>query len=247
MLSKLGYTPGSTLGAAGNANARTEPLNMVVKEDRGGVGLDNERKRKFREEVAGEVERERAEESGYRERVAKERDDRRLEGLVRGAMGVLEGFEEEYNDAESIQEGADSGEVKIGDSSRTTKIGTGMRKRKKPTRRINILWRGLVRQRDEKERERRIRYDLHQSLSRNTNYDDADEDRDDRQALGTEEEELDEVDQELDEFNALDPTERLRKLVGYLRDKYYYCFWCKFLYPDNTMDGCPGVTEDDHD
>ena len=247
MLSKLGYTPGSTLGAAGNSNARIEPLNMVLKEDRGGVGLDNERKRKFREELAGETERERAEESGYRERVAKDRDDRRLEGLVRGAMCVLEGFEGENDDAGGTLEGADKGEIDIEDSLRTTIIGSGMRKRKKPTRQINILWRGLIRQRDEKERERRMRYDLHQSLSRNTNYDDPDEDQDERQALGTEEEELDEVDLELDEFNALEPAERLRRLVEYLRDKYHYCFWCKFRYLDEAMDGCPGMTEEDHD
>ena len=247
MLSKLGYSPGSALGAAGNASARIEPLNMVLKEDRGGVGLDNERKRKFMEEVAGEIERERAEESGYRERVAKEREERRLEGLIRGAMGVLEGFEGENDDAGGTQEGIDKHGFEGEESLGTIENGIRMRKRKKPTRQINILWRGLVRQREEKERERRMRYDLLQSLSRNTNYDDPDEDQNDRQALGVEEEELDEVDPELDGFNALELAERLRRLVEYLRDRYHYCFWCKFRYLDETMDGCPGMTEEDHD
>lgn len=204
---------------------------MVVKEDRGGVGLDSERKRKVREEVEGMVEREREEEEGFRERVAREREERRVEGLVRGAMGVVEGFEGEGEREEEKEEG---------------KEGKEGGKGKMPTKQINVLWRGLVRQREEKERERRMRYDLLQSLSRNPNYDDADEDRDDRLALGKEEEEVDEEDEELGAFNALEPKERLRRLVGYLRERYQYCFWCKFRYPDEGMEGCPGVTEDEH-
>lgn len=205
---------------------------MVVKEDRGGVGLDSERKRKVREEVEGMVERERGEEEGFRERVAREREERRVEGLVRGAMGVVEGFEGGEGEGEEV-----GSEGKVGEGG----------KRKKPTKQINVLWRGLVRQREEKERERRMRYDLLQSLSRNTNYDDAEEDRDDRLALGREEEEVDEEDEELEAFNALEPKERLRRLVEYLRERYHYCFWCKFRYPDEGMEGCPGVTEDEHD
>ncbi|MCJ1382539.1 hypothetical protein MMC17_005652 [Xylographa soralifera] len=243
MLSKLGYKPGSTLGAEGNPHARIEPLGVAVKEDRGGIGLDTERKRKFREEAEGEMERERAEEGGYRERVAKEREDRRTEGLVRGAMGVLEGFEGEVGE-ESGTVGEDTG---ANEKEGSTMKSNSPKKKRKPTRQINLLWRGLVRQREEKERERRMRYDLLQSLSRNTNYEDPEEDAHDRQALGKEEEEIDEEDPELEEFNALEPAERLRRLVEYLREKYHYCFWCKFRYPDETMEGCPGMAEDDHD
>jgi len=84
-------------------------------------------------------------------------------------------------------------------------------------------------------------------LSRNAAYEDPEEDKQDRQAWGNEEEELEEEDPELDEFNAMEPAERLRRLVEYLRDTYHYCFWCKYQYPDGTMDGCPGLTEEDHD
>lgn len=252
MLSKLGYTPGGTLGAKDNPHARKEPLELAVKEDRGGVGLDSERKRKFREEAEGEMERERVEEGGYRERVAKEREERRTEGLVRGAMGVLEGFEGEGDSAAGELE--DTNRRGIGEAGEDPVVrqgvenGIGQRgKKNKPTRQINVLWRGLVQQREEKERERRMRYDLHQSLSRNMSYEDPEEDMHDRQALGTEEEELDEEDPELEEFNTLEPAERLRRLVEYLRNKYHYCFWCKFRYQDEEMEGCPGLTEDDHD
>jgi hypothetical protein len=84
-------------------------------------------------------------------------------------------------------------------------------------------------------------------------YDDPDEDRDDRTALAKDRirhtlvEDLEEEDPELDEFNALDPVARLEKLVSHLREEYHYCFWCKYTYPDKEMEGCPGLTEEEHD
>ncbi|KAI9877998.1 MAG: hypothetical protein M1830_002195 [Pleopsidium flavum] len=241
MLAKLGFTPGSTLGAPSNPNARAEPLGVVVKEDRGGVGLDSERKRKVREEMEGEAKRVRAEEGEYRERVGREREERRVAGLVLGAMRVVERFD---CAAEEEEEG------EVGGGGIGGEGGKGFEERRrvgKPTQRVNVLWRGLVRQREEKERERRMRYDLQQSFSRVATYDDPNEDQEDRQALGVEEEEIEEEDPELDEFNALEPAEQLRRLVDYLRETYRYCFWCKYQYPDASMDGCPGLTEEDHD
>ncbi|KAI5290406.1 hypothetical protein KEM52_000465 [Ascosphaera acerosa] len=57
----------------------------------------------------------------------------------------------------------------------------------------------------------------------------------------------DEADEELQEFEALPAAERLEKATAYLREQYCYCFWCKHQYEDASMDGCPGLTEDDHD
>ena len=239
MMAKLGFKQGSTLGARKNGSARAEPLGVVIKEDRGGIGLDSEKKRKFREEMAEEAKRVKADEGDYRERVAREREGARMEGLVGGAMRVAERMatEEDGNgDGEAAQDRDVAGEAVAKPTS--TKM---------PTKQVNVLWRGLVRQRDEKERERRMRYDLHQSLSRNANYNDPEEDDQDRQAWGKEEEEVEEEDPELDEFNALPAAERLEKLVQHLRQKYRYCFWCKFRYPDDAMKGCPGLTEEDHD
>jgi hypothetical protein len=39
----------------------------------------------------------------------------------------------------------------------------------------------------------------------------------------------------------------LEKLVVYLRETYHYCFWCKYRYTDESMEGCPGLTEEEHD
>lgn len=218
MLSKLGYTPGSALGAPGNKNAVLEPISIELKEDRSGIGLLNEKKRKFREEVEMKEQAEKAEEVGFRERVAREREQKRIEGLLAGAMRVLEGLEE---NADEVQE---------------------------PTRKkdkVNVLYRGLLRQRQEHERERRVRYDLQQSLSRNATYEK--EDDDDRLAFGTQEEDLDEADDELHAFESLEPEERLQRLIDELREKWWYCFWCKCRYENKAMDGCPGKSEDDHD
>ncbi|KAJ8121653.1 hypothetical protein O1611_g10043 [Lasiodiplodia mahajangana] len=100
-----------------------------------------------------------------------------------------------------------------------------------------------------------MKHDLQQtSTTRLPTYeDDLEEDDDDKKAMGKTQiayalvEDLDEEDPELDEFNALEADDRLRQLVGYLRKEHNYCFWCKFEYPDNTMDGCPGLAEEDHD
>ncbi|KAI9792564.1 MAG: hypothetical protein M1816_002084 [Peltula sp. TS41687] len=248
MMRAMGYRAGEGLGKA--TDARTEPVRVQVKEDRGGVGLDAERKRKMREEVgvAYQVEADAAkrrkedEEGGFRERVGREREERRVEGQVVGAMKVAEGLD-----------GHGDGEDKAGVQ--------------RSLKGVHVLWRGLVRRREEKERDRRRRYDLLQSLSRLPTYEDPDEegDRDLRRALGRderlggssssslrveevlEEEEEEEEDPELEEFEALEPAERLGRLLGFLREKHHYCFWCKYQYPDEGMDGCPGVTEEDHD
>lgn len=218
MLSKLGYTPGSTLGAAGNKNATLEPVVVEMKEDRGGVGLANEKKRKLRQAFEEKERGEKAEEGCFRERVARDREEKRTEGQVVGAMKVLEGLEEDTEDGAAEN-------------------------RKK--RKVNVLYRGLVRQRQERERERRAQHDLHQSLSRNPAYEEDEED--DRLAWGEEEEDVEEADEELEAFEKLEPRKKLERLVEELRDKYWYCFWCKCRYGDESMEGCPGVEEDNHD
>jgi hypothetical protein len=239
MMAKMGFKPGAALGS-GNPDARTEPISINMKEDRGGIGMDSEKKRKFREEYEKEGKRVKAEEGEYRDRVRREREEVRLEAMVSNAMRVAERMAAEKEEEEALRKGEVDDKVN----------GVERKISVKPLKQINVLWRGLVRRREEKERDRRMRYD---SLSRLPTYDDEDEDKEDKRALGklsTQHnlvEDLEEEDPELDEFNALPPAERLQKLVIYLRQEYNYCFWCKFTYPDKEMEGCPGPTEEDHD
>lgn len=228
MLSKLGYQAGSALGAAGNKNGVLEPVAVQIKTGNEGVGMANERKRKAEEELEGQTRGEVRVAEGYRERIAREREVRRLEGLLGGGMRVLEGLEEKEQQEEE----------------------EGEEKKKRKKRRVNILYRGLVRRREEDERDRRAKYDLLQSLSRNAAYEaDEEEEKQDRLAWGGEVEdvEVEDVDEELEAFEALPLEERLDRVVGFLREKYWYCFWCKCRYEDADLEGCPGMREDDHD
>ncbi|KAL2004986.1 hypothetical protein VTN00DRAFT_2836 [Thermoascus crustaceus] len=288
MMAKLGFKPGDALGkqpspsastdGAGSSTAttndwgrsRTEPLNIVIKEDRGGIGLDSEKKRKFREEAEQVAKKAKAEEGDYRERLRLEREERRTEAQVHAAQKVAERLDTEA-EAETAAEAPgrdtdiDKREPATGEEDREEKPspepGPSKPKSKiKLTSQINVLYRGLVREREERERSILARHALQTSIPSSfvpnpklPGYEDATLDPDDKHALGISrdastivEQELEE-DPELDEFNALEPKERLRRLVMYLREKHRYCFWCKYRYETDEMEGCPGVTEEDHD
>lgn len=248
LLSKLGYTPGSTLGSGSNPNALLHPLGAEPKGDKGGIGHESERKRKVREEIEEQIgleKRVKADQGDYRERVGREREERRAEGMWWGGMKVLEGLVEGEHETER-----DDAE----DSDYPNPLGASSEPRQShadtttthPLKRIPLLYRPLPASRLQKERERRARYDLHQSLTRNANYDDPEEDAQDWQAFGREEEELEEEDEELEAYMQLEPAERLRRVVGELRGKWRYCFWCKMRYEDEGMEGCPGDGEEEH-
>lgn len=237
MMAKLGYKPGSALGKI--ADARTVPINPVLKEDRGGIGHDAEKKRKFRAAAEQEAKKVKVDQVGYRDRMRQEREEKRLQAQIFGAQKVAERLDVE---AETDQDGA-SGEV-------SDKVPLDQR----PLKSINVFWRGLVRYRLEKDAERRMRAEMQTSLSSKLpTYDDADEDDEDKLAYSRKRthteyvDDLDEEDTELDEFNDLDVAERLKCVVKYLRERHLYCFWCKSKYPDAQMEGCPGLTEEEHD
>jgi hypothetical protein len=223
MMARMGFK-GGALGKT--QGARTEPIEISVKEGKGGIGMDNEKKRKIREAMEGlqgKEKKQKAEAGEYRERVAREREEKRLEGMWWGAMKVCEKF-----DTEEEQE------------DKATK------EKSKDLRRVNVLWRTLALQRQQRDKERILRKGALDSLSSRWHDDEADSD--DKIALGMAVEEVeDEEDAELDEYIALDVGERLDKLVVYLRDTYHYCFWCKYRYADAEMEGCPGLTEEEHD
>ncbi|KAK9436325.1 hypothetical protein VB005_11133 [Metarhizium brunneum] len=245
MMAKMGFS-GGALGKQdhdGESSSKPEPIKVSIKEDRGGIGLASEKKRKFDEAMEERgTKTVKIDPDEYRERVRKEREDERLEKQFHAAQRVAERMDEEQvaHDESASDEESESAPRPKPLSSR-------------PLKSIPVLYRGLVRHREEKERDRRMRHDLEQSLSRLPTYDDADEDDDDKRALGKKKtvyvtsEDLDEEDEELDSFNALEPAERLTRLVKHLREKYWYCFWCKMGYESSEMDGCPGVAEEDHD
>ncbi|KAJ5491530.1 hypothetical protein N7539_003097 [Penicillium diatomitis] len=257
------------------------PLNLIFKEGRGGIGLDSEKKRKIREQAEDATKKMKTEEGDYRDRVREERETRRTEAQVRAAQKVAERLDAEAENTEgddqntraedrstrtapegdSPSAGSPSSAQENENSETNTKPPPKQRPYK-PTSQINLLYRGLVREREERERELQARHTLETSLpssffprTKLPGYSDATLDDEDQQALGTRdaytaivEQEVEDEDPELEAFNALEPTERLHKLVLYLRDTYRYCFWCKYRYEtDEELEGCPGLTEEDHD
>lgn len=241
MMAKMGFTGGG-LGKPtddGDTAQITEPIKVSLKEDRGGIGMESEKKRKLQDAMEKrDIKTVKVDPDEYRDRVRKEREDERLEKQFQAAQRVAERMDEE---SEPQKDAEASAKQQPGNPS------------SRLLRSIPVLYRGLIRYREEKERDRRMRYDLEQSLSRLPTYDDEDEDEDDKRALGKKKttyvtaQDLDEEDEELDAFNALRPVERLEKLVGYLRERHWYCFWCKMQYESEGLEGCPGAAEEDHD
>ncbi|KAM4054868.1 g-patch domain-containing protein [Hirsutella rhossiliensis] len=228
MMAKMGFTGGG-LGKGtdegGGGSGRTEPIKVTVKENRGGIGLDSEKKRHLQDEAAARATKApKMDPLEYRERASKENEEARLESQLLGAQRVVEGLEE----------------------APASKSGRILKS-------IPIVYRGLVRAREEKQHNIRLRHELEQSLGRLPVIEDGEFDDDDKTALGLKHisyvtaEDLDDEDEELDAFNALGAADRLRKVVEYLRQEHHYCFWCKMAYPDERMGDCPGLAEEDHD
>lgn len=252
MMSKMGFAGGglgkkTDEGAGGSG--RTEPITLEIKGDRGGIGLDAEKKRRLQEE-AGEkgIKAVKLDPDEYRNRVRKEREEARLEMQFHAAQRMAERLDEEEPADSGASETAEVGQ----DGSKMQKARSTF-SRTRPLKSIPALYRGLVRYREEQERDRRMRHVLEQSLSRLPTYEDDDADADDKQALGQDEtaydaaEDLDQEDEELDQFNSLEVEVRLTRVLEYLRRQHHYCFWCKMAYPTQEMEGCPGGREEDHD
>lgn len=316
-MAKLGFKPGQSLGKRDtddsnkegdgdkdsnkhikNPATRSEPLNLIFKEDRGGIGMDEKKKRKIREEAAEATKKIKRDEGDYRDRVREERETKRTEAQVRAAQKVAERLDtEEENNANTTtassaplspsqpkadQDGgvtdddAKSQSHSHANADHPPSTGPKMQDQNqnqsyKPTASINILYRGLVRERENHERDKQARHALHTSLpssffpkQRLPTFSGGELEQEDEEALGTStstrlgldfepytaavEQELEEEDAELEAFNELPPGERLHKLVMYLRETYRYCFWCKYRYErDDELEGCPGTTEEDHD
>ncbi|KAI1977787.1 hypothetical protein LOZ53_002164 [Ophidiomyces ophidiicola] len=270
--SALGRAPPST-DDDHCARRITEPLAIAVKDGRGGVGLDSLRKRRLRDQLDAHAKRLQTDQLDFRARARLESDARRAEAQFRAAQAVAEGLDLDADEAPASAEhkhchaGTDTG-------TDTAKHRCSHCPPVRPLARINLLYRGLVRARELQHRDAHAAHRRHHALADSARdlaspsasramaglslpacAEDDDLDPDDKLALGrtadghivAPDEDDDEDDPELDEFNALPPQDRLARLVRYLRDTHCYCFWCKCRYDSPRMDGCPGLTEDDHD
>lgn len=204
MMAKMGFRPGERLGAvrkgdgAGDVDkvedgkaqgqnpgqkdqsnhAITEPIRIHIREDRGGIGLEGERKRKLQEAAdalglnndpnvttttgpsntnkKAKIE----DEADYRVRMARERDAARKEKLVTAAQKIAERMDEDGDEGGEGDGDMGSGRNKKGAAAAATAA--------RPLTSIPIVYRALVRNREQAERERRMRHDLETSLGTST-------------------------------------------------------------------------------
>ena len=242
MLAKLGYQPDTTLGKS--QGALKEPVKIEMKANKGGIGFVSETQKRQREETEREAEqfkRAKLDLDGYREQMSKQREEERARRQVLRAQKIAEHLEsdERPNDGQADKDQNDYVEQQN---------PSGVDKR--CLKSIDVVWRGLVRRQREKERDTY----LQQLKSKGLPPDISSEDQSSEEPKSDQkkgnifvEEDLGEEDSELEEFEALGPKEQLGRVVEYLRNTHWYCFWCMHQYPDTEMDGCPGVTEGDHD
>lgn len=238
MMAKLGYKPGATLGKS--TDARTEPIHLSMKEDRGGIGMDSEKKRKMRELIEDGERQEKktkVDQVDYRERLRQEREEERLSRQAHAAQKVLEGLDTEQEEQLAKSTKSDITPVE-----------------KRPLKSINVLWRGLIKERREREANENMKREVQNSLTYSKpDYGESDDEEDDSHPskkgnmLEFFEQDLEDEDEELAEFNALTPVERLDKVAQDLRSRHLYCFWCKTKYDDADFLGCPGATEEAHE
>lgn len=240
MMAKLGYTAGGTLGKS--EDARSTPIEIDLKEGRGGIGMDSEKRKRIREAADESIKRAKVDVEDYRQQVRGDHEERRLTNLVYAAQKTAERLDEEAKTIE--QEGKEQGES-------ATKAQS-----ERSLKSIPVVWRGLVKQRLEAQVAKQADKSLREGMERLPNYQDTDEDAEDKWARAAPEKlsttalmetELEEEDEELEMFQNKPVVERLEEIIDYLRTTFKYCFWCKYQYPDEEMEGCPGPTEEDHD
>ncbi|KAL7771247.1 hypothetical protein CFE70_001190 [Pyrenophora teres f. teres 0-1] len=231
MMAKFGFKQGDALGKS--EHARKEPIRVNPKDDRGGIGLESEKKRKFREqfeEADRLAKRAKEEEGDYLDVLRQEQKEKKAERDLESAQRTAERLSDKDVEKEGTPNPAE-----------------------KPLKDINVLWRTQARRRADMKRDKQQRRELNDSIaSRLPTLAPEEEDDDSKVAQGrdlapfytTLENDLVDEDPELAEFEALPVTERLQKLLLFLRDKYRYCLYCGYEYPDADMEGCPGIYGD---
>ncbi|KAI5786463.1 hypothetical protein DFH27DRAFT_575605 [Peziza echinospora] len=146
-----------------------------------------------------------------------------------------------------------------------------------PLHAIPLLYRSLVRYRRLREQRQRERFSLAEglathhltatatssSLAKFAPESDGEEEEDEsiastalfahdapltQLAHDEDEDDADVEDPELEEWEALSFVERRDRVVRELRERWRYCFWCKYRYRDEgeMEEGCPGEEEDVH-
>jgi hypothetical protein len=236
MMAKFGFKQGDTLGKS--EDARKEPIRVDMKGDRSGIGLESEKKRKFREQweqADREAKRSKEEEGDYIEIRRLEAKEKKAERDLDSAQRTAERLTEQAAEDKGTPQPTEQ-----------------------PVKDVNVLWRSRARRRAVIKHEKQQRRELNNSIASRLPTlaaDEDDEEDDSKVAQGRDlapfytslEDDLEDKDPDLAEFEALPVVDRLQKLLTFLRDEFHYCLYCGYQYPDAEMEGCPGLTDEEHD
>lgn len=245
----------------------TEPLALTIKPDRSGIGHLSSSQQKFRSSLPPSLlpssspsshpshpQQPQESAESYRARLTHTRAAARAEAQFYSAQGILEGFDRDRGGRD-----ADSNPPHP-----PKDVSAGL-PRTVPLASIPLLYRSLVAHREEKERKRRQRYEFTESLASaslglghhglSLKLPGYERDPEEGVLFGitsptamVEDDGAEEDDEELEGFNQVPFTERLGLIVAELRDRWGYCFWCKYRYGsrEEMDEACPGVDEDVH-
>ncbi|CAG8445666.1 1899_t:CDS:2 [Ambispora gerdemannii] len=199
LLRKMGYEKGMKLGKSEGSQALSEPLTVELKQDRLGLGMSTEIKKRKLSRLEENVKRTKIKEDEYVERLRDERIAKRVERQLKAIQRICETL----------------------DSKRGIEY--------------NIFW--LC---DEEK----------SSIKKLDQFSDEDEPK---IKLEEPEEfkllEISDEDKQKSEFDSLENSQKIERILAYLRDQYFYCFWCGHEYSniEELTNQCPGATEEDHD
>lgn len=225
MMKMMGYKAGEALG---KNNGLDVPLVIEMKSDKTGLGHAVNVKRKAQEALDDYEKRHKTDNVDYRTRVRAEFEEKRIHGRLRASQRICEQLD--------LQNGIEE----------------------------NHLWIDLVQERKEREEKRRLEEkeqaeEAKQAAmeGRLTGFAKTDDESGiSKWVVETEEEQISADKPKIpfdlssyEEFATLEPMQQLKRLLGYLRETYNYCFWCGTRYESTSeLDNlCPGEDEDDHD
>ncbi|WBW72696.1 RNA-binding protein, G-patch type, GPATCH11-like protein [Schizosaccharomyces osmophilus] len=219
MMKKMGYKSGSALGA--EEKAETEPLYVEKKQDKTGIGYENQKKRRLEDIIKEErldIEKQTKSIDEFSTEKSKEYLEKKLANQCSSAQHVLEKLE-------TIE---------------LEKSGMEM-----TTEKAHPYYRSLLlkTQQDREERVKRKRLASRVPLAQLETASGPDIPK---EIL---EEESTRMDEEFQYFESLTELKKLSTVLLYLRKKYFYCLYCGFSYDDleDLEKNCPGIYEDDHD
>ncbi|KAK9466357.1 hypothetical protein V1512DRAFT_276367 [Lipomyces arxii] len=229
IMKKMGFIPGQALGKSNQADNVNDPLRVALKYDRAGIGMEESIRRQLQQQQDEATAQDKAQQESYLERVKQEQTEKKLIAQVHAAQKVCQELDV------SSDPRLESTLFEHTTSSRNILDVPTIRT-------VNFLWRGLIIEQQTAAQEKLLRKRI---LDRPVSLDAEPEDFAQIEELTPE----DFVDDELTEFDAIEPAQKLQVILEYLRQKYAYCFWCGCKYDDQAdlNENCPGINEVDHE